>query len=201
MLENIQDYRFQVVFSDEKKWNLDGPDGFAYYWRDLRKERRIFSKRGFGGGSVMTWAAITRFGTLALEFVDGRMNSDRYQTLLTDNLLPLVNSIHRIPWQFQQDNASIHVSDSTEKWFRKNKVKVLDWPAKSPDLNIMENVWGIAARDVYANCRQFETVRQLRAAIEAAWKRLTPDRLKKLYESLPKRMIEVLKKGGNVTKY
>lgn len=45
----------KVIFTDEKKWNLDGPDGLRYYWHDLRKEPRYFSKRNFGGGSLMVW--------------------------------------------------------------------------------------------------------------------------------------------------
>uniref|UniRef100_A0A1I7WQV7 Uncharacterized protein n=1 Tax=Heterorhabditis bacteriophora TaxID=37862 RepID=A0A1I7WQV7_HETBA len=32
----------QIIFSDEKKSDLDGPDGFTSCWRDLRKERRLF---------------------------------------------------------------------------------------------------------------------------------------------------------------
>jgi hypothetical protein len=40
-----------------KKFNLDGPDGVACYWHDLRKEQ-IFSKRQQGGGSLMVWASL-----------------------------------------------------------------------------------------------------------------------------------------------
>uniref|UniRef100_T1IUS6 Uncharacterized protein n=1 Tax=Strigamia maritima TaxID=126957 RepID=T1IUS6_STRMM len=43
----------KVIFSDEKKFNLDGPDGWAYYWHDLRQDDQVFSKRQQGGGSLM----------------------------------------------------------------------------------------------------------------------------------------------------
>uniref|UniRef100_A0A7I4YDQ1 HTH_Tnp_Tc3_1 domain-containing protein n=1 Tax=Haemonchus contortus TaxID=6289 RepID=A0A7I4YDQ1_HAECO len=49
----------KVVFSDEKKFNCDGPDGNRFYWHDLRKEKLHFSRRNFKGGGVMVWAAIS----------------------------------------------------------------------------------------------------------------------------------------------
>ena len=32
----------RVIFSDEKKFKLGGPDGYKYYWPDLRKEKDVF---------------------------------------------------------------------------------------------------------------------------------------------------------------
>ena len=51
-----------VVFSNEKQFNLDGPDGSQCYWHYLRKEKRLFSKRPFGGGYVMVWGAFSASG-------------------------------------------------------------------------------------------------------------------------------------------
>ena len=50
-----------VVWSDENKFNLDGPDGFRYYWHDLRTNKRMFSKRQQGEDSVMILGCFFRY--------------------------------------------------------------------------------------------------------------------------------------------
>lgn len=49
----------RVIFSDEKKFNLDGPDGWRYYWHDLQDEPTILARRHSGGGSIMVWAGFS----------------------------------------------------------------------------------------------------------------------------------------------
>ncbi|GBN73342.1 hypothetical protein AVEN_246287-1 [Araneus ventricosus] len=65
------------LFSNDKKWNFDGPDGNIKYWHDLRKEPRSFSSRQSGGGYVMLWAA---FG------FNGQMNQNKHDLRQRGNL-------------------------------------------------------------------------------------------------------------------
>ena len=44
-----------ALFSDEKKWNLDVPDGYQYYWSDSSTPKMVFSKRQNAGGGIMVW--------------------------------------------------------------------------------------------------------------------------------------------------
>jgi hypothetical protein len=190
-----------VVFSDEKRFNLDGPDGFQYYWHDLRKEPQYFSKQRFGGGGVMVWAGFGCKGKTNIAFIDGNMNAKKYQDMLETHLLPFASKISAKKWIYQQDNASIHNAKSTREWFNSKKIRLLDWAALSPDMNPTENLWGILSRKVYSNGRQFNSISDLKQAINESWEEIEVSTLKKLIDSMPNRIFELITKKGSKTHY
>ena len=61
----------KLVFSDEKKFNLDGPDGFQKYWHTKNFPEENYSTRYNGGGSLMIWWTFSSSGKLKLKFVSG----------------------------------------------------------------------------------------------------------------------------------
>jgi len=201
MLEKGADYWRQVVFSDEKKFNLDGPDGLASYWHDLRTEEKIFSTRHQGGDSIMLWGAISYYGRSYLVSVKGNMDSVVYCSVLEDELLPFGAETLGENWTFQQDGASCHRSKYTKEWLKSKNVKGLEWPAKSPDLNIIENVWGILARRVYHGGTQFDNVEDLVEKVIDVWDNISNEYLQKLYDSIPRRLVQVVEKKGGPTSY
>ena len=64
----------ETVWSDEKRFNLDGPDGFDYYWVDLRAERGIRSRHQNGGGRVMIWGCFSFRGRLKVTICERNLN-------------------------------------------------------------------------------------------------------------------------------
>lgn len=187
----------RVIFSDEKKFSLDGPDGLQYYWYDLRKEKESYFSRRAGGGSVMVWGGFSAKGKTRLAILEGSQNSIDYQATLATYLVPFGDIIHDGDYIFQQDNASIHASRDTRSFFQEMKIDVLNWPALSPDLNPIENVWGIMCRIVYDGGRQYNTVAELKNAVRRAWDSISDDQLIKLVRSMPKRCNDVLENHGN----
>lgn len=75
------------------------------------------------------------------------------------------------------------------------------WPAKSPDMNIIENIWSILAQKVYENGRHFNNKVELKEAIVMAWQSISQGQIRSLYDSLPRRIIALHDAKGKHTKY
>lgn len=190
-----------VIFSDEKKFNFDGPDGWRYYWHDLRDEQTILARRHSGGGSIMVWAGFSWRGKSSLCFTSERMNSTRYINILNGHLLPVARRIAGKEFIFQQDNAPCHSSKLVKEWLKRQKINALMWPAYSPDINPIENLWAILARKVYTNGRQFDDIESLKKTILESWQQIELEMCQNLINSMKNRIFEIIVNHGGETKY
>ena len=191
----------KVIFSDEKKFNLDGPDGNHYYWHHPDMEKMTYSKRVQGGGSAMIWIAFCYNAKTPVVFISETLKSSGYISMLNAKLVPFGRSILEDDYIFQQDNAPCHSARITQEWFESKGIDTLDWPARSPDLNPVENLFGILASKVYSDGKQYESVNQLKLAILTAWNEIDVVTLHKLVDSMPERMIQVIKSNGDSINY
>ena len=188
-----------IIFSDEKKWNIDGPDGYKYFWYDKRA-KNILSKIPNCRQSVHVWGAFCGTKKLNLHVIEGNLNAEKYQNLLQKTLIPFKNAENGRNLIFQADNAPSHTAISTKNWLQ-NKIDCMDWPSVSPDLNPIENMWGILSQRVYQGGKVYENVRQLRLAILKEWENIEVSVLNSLTNSMKKRVFEVIRGNGRRIKY
>ncbi len=120
--------------------------------------------------------------------------------ILEHNMLPSRRHLFQgRPCIFQQDNAKPHSAHITKSWLRRKRVRVLDWPACSTDLSPIENVWCILKRKMRQ--RRPRTVAQLKTCLQEEWDKITPETLNHLVSSVPKRLLSVVKRNGNITEW
>ncbi|KAF7664638.1 hypothetical protein LDENG_00170880, partial [Lucifuga dentata] len=188
-LDDPQDFWENILWTDETKVEL-----FAF------QKKNIIPTVKHGGGSVMVWGCFAASGPGRLAVIDGTMNSALYQKILKENVRPSVRDLKlKRTWVMQQDNDPKHTSKSTSEWLKKNKMKVLEWPSQSPDLNPIEMLWHDLKQAVHA--RKPSSVAELKQFCKEEWARIIPQRCERLTASYHKCLIAVVAAKGGTTSY
>ncbi|SYW81890.1 putative transposase [Ustilago hordei] len=202
----VEDWK-KVGWLDETKINFFGPDGKQFCWVKNTgfNSKLVRPKVKFGSSSIMIGGCMAWEGVGGMHLVLGIMDSDQYIKILNDKLVKTILDLHLqhgyTDIVFQQDNDAKHTSKKTTKWLTSNNIKVVEWPAQSPDLNLIKHLW----HHLKMQLSQYSTIAKSRDELlkrcEAEWTAITPETCRNLIESMPHCIKTVLKAKGGNTKY
>ena len=153
----------------------------------------------FGGGSIMVWGCFSYNGIGPLYWIKEIMTKEIYRDILNDIMLLYAKENMPLIWTFQQDNDPKHSSKLVKTWFEDNQVSVIKWPAQSPDLNPIENLWHEIKKAIPKEKITNKT--QLWQEVQKAWYSIPKSICERLVDSMSRRCQAVLQNKGHATKY
>jgi hypothetical protein len=157
----------------------------------------------FGGGSLMMWGCMLWEGVGYATRIEGNLDAKLYTSLLEDELQQTMEYYSKPPENVivQQDNDSKHTSNDAKNWVRDHDIKVLIWPAHSPDINHIEHPWNYIKQRLEEYPNPPKGILELWERVETEWEKIPVDMCQKLIASMPDCIRAVYKAKGAWKKY
>jgi hypothetical protein len=86
----------------------------------------------------MVWAGICHDGHTQLKIVQGTLNAVKYRDDILDPIVLSFLQQRNFDHVFHHDNARYHLARVCQDFLNQNHIRVLPWPALSPDLSPIE---------------------------------------------------------------
>jgi transposase len=102
---------------------------------------------------------------------------------------------------FMDDNARPHMARIVVRYLEQVGIRLLPWPANSPDLNPIEHVWDFLGKRVRRRQLRPETLNGIRVALEEECVQIPQNYIASLIQSMQNRLRDVIRARGGNTRY
>lgn len=99
----------------------------------------------------------------------------------------------------QEDNDPKHRSRKCTHFKENNNIEILPWPSMSPDINPIENVWGLMKMKIARKWKS--SLKSSTRLLQATWKELPLQLAENLVDSLPTRISMLIERKGDYIGY
>jgi hypothetical protein len=153
----------------------------------------------------MVWSCFWSGSLGPLVVLDGSIDQDAYINTLAKDFHPWYQNLAEEEGKqfiFQEDGASCHTGKYATWWKATHQIKGFDvWPAQSPDLNPIKNLWAALEKRIENVRHRISNTEQLKACLQNEWRNLDSDLLVNLVASMPRRCQSVIDNNGGCSKY
>ncbi|GFX03827.1 transposable element Tcb2 transposase [Trichonephila clavipes] len=163
----------RVLFTDESRLSLSSDSHRILIWRERGSRNHpsnIIERDRYEGRGVLVLGGIMLGSRTDLHIFDaGSVNGTRY---CNEILLPYVRLFRGsmgLQFLFMDDNAPCHRTVAAEQLLESEDIERMDWPARSPDLNLIEHVLDFLGRRLAARTLPTVTIWELRLALQDDW--------------------------------
>ena len=194
-IENAEKWRHNIIITDESRFGMYPDSSRLWLRRGNYNEKTFVSTEKFYP-TIMVWAGIGYNYKSQLIILERTLNAESYIQMLEDN--HIIEDIKtknpgQIMW-FQQDGAPAHNSKKTKKYITKLIHLVDDWPANSPDLSVIENLWAIIKQRIKINPPR--TLEELKNRLIEEWNKLDQNLINNLIMEYPDRFRLCIREKG-----
>lgn len=150
--------------------------------------------------------AISAAGPSALTELDRDVIGNWTAANYIEHVLPYIREfLDRLPntenLVLFEDNAPCHKARLTKQAYAELGIRVVSFPPYSPDLNPIENIWGIIKLHLARRYPQPRTEAELRRDIRYAWNYLVPGYVADVMRSMRRRLQMVIDFNGYPVDY
>lgn len=190
-----------VLWSDESIFRLFG-NRRKRVWR---RPHEIYNQKYIipttkSSQKVTVWGCASSKGFGPLYRIEGNLTAKKYVEILENVMLPARQRIFGQTISiFMQDNDPKHSAKITKMYLRDHNIDIMVWPANSPDLNPIENLWAEMKRLI--SCAKYKNATELWIKAQSLWNNQSQLYFKQTVREMPSRVKEVLHNHGQLTRH